>query len=276
MITSNKIRLIGADLDGTLLNDSKQLCEGAAETVKKAAERGVYIVPVTGRPLSGVPGFIKELDGIEYVITSNGAQIVNAKTEKALFSFPIDNRTTLKIIREMRKLDCWFEAYTDGAGYAEPDVFDYYRKTFTGTPLEEYIFTSRRVTEKLEALFEGTGREADEIFLSCKSEAVRSEAVKALEKIGGLHFCLLGDRYAEITKKGADKGEALKTLAAHLGITTQETAAFGDGENDLPLLKKAGLSVAMENGAERAKELADLIAPSNNENGVCRIIEKLI
>jgi len=78
----------------------------------------------------------------------------------------------------------------------------------------------------------------------------------------------------EINQKNANKGEALTALAEHLGVGIMSTFAFGDGLNDLPMIKAAGTGIAMSNGAAETLEAADWIAPSNDEDGVAAGIEK--
>lgn len=275
MNLKNKIKLIGVDLDGTLLRDDKSLCDGAEEIIKAAAGRGIYIVPITGRPFSGIPECIRDIKEIKYIISSNGAQIINAESEKSIFSFPLSNKKSNEIIDVLGRTDCMFEAFADNVGYIEQNVYDYYVKTYKGTPVGEYIFSSRRVTESISALFKGTDRTADEIFAICKSEQVRTELVTVLDRIDDIQYCRLGDRFIEVTKKGTDKGEALEVLCGYLGLSLSQTMAFGDGENDLQFLKKAGIAVAMANAFDGVKAHADIIAKSNNDNGVCEIIGKL-
>ena len=77
----------------------------------------------------------------------------------------------------------------------------------------------------------------------------------------------------EINQSKANKGEALLALGEHLGLMREQIMAFGDGLNDLSMLKEAGIGVAMANACQEAKELADWIAPSCDEDGVARGIE---
>ena len=80
----------------------------------------------------------------------------------------------------------------------------------------------------------------------------------------------------EISSAGADKGRALAQLCARLGIAREEVMAFGDGGNDVEMLRWAGCSFAMENGMDCAREAADQIAPSNQEDGVGRMVERYV
>lgn len=271
----NEIKLVGVDLDATLLKDDKTLCTGAEETINALADRGIYFVPITGRPYSGIPSCVKELDAVEYVISSNGARITNAKTDKELFSFAMSNEKALELIAILRESNCMFEAFADNVGYVEHELYDYYVKEFLGTPIGDYIFTSRKVTESIEKLFVGTDKCADEIFINCKTPQDRADILEKIADVEDIQYCSLGDRFMEITKKGTDKGEALSVLCDYLGVDLKNTIAFGDGENDLQFLEKAGFAVAMENAFPCVKEKADYITKSNNDNGVCEILKDI-
>lgn len=273
MIQNRNIKFVGVDLDGTLLRDDKTLCDGAEQVINSLADRGIHFVPITGRPYSGIPDCVKNLKAVEYIISSNGARIIDAKTDRELFSFALSNDKTLELISILRNTDCMFEAFTDNVGYAEQELYDYYVKEFTDTPIGDYIFSSRKVTPSLEGLFDGTGKQADEIFIDCRTPQVRADVLKRIEAVDGIQHCSLGDRFLEITKKGTDKGEAMAVLCGRLGIDLADTIAFGDGENDLQFLEKAGFSVAMENAFPCVKEKADIITKSNNDNGVCEILK---
>jgi len=137
------IRLVGVDLDGTLLTDNKTLSPRTKEAIAAAAAQGVHIVPITGRPFVGVPDCIRTLDEIEYVISSNGAQITESKTGKSVASFAISNEKSRRIIAALRRLDCLFEPFADGVGYAEENVLSHYIATYIGTPIEDNVLYAR-------------------------------------------------------------------------------------------------------------------------------------
>lgn len=274
-LKAKSIKLVGIDLDGTLLNDEKTLCGGAADTLKRASESGIHIVPITGRPLMGVPQCVREIEGIEYIICSNGAQIMDAKTEKSLFSFSIPNAKSVELIKELRALGCIFEPFADGRCYTDPATFNTYIDYFRGSPVEEYITSTRFIVDSVDEIFSDGKKQADEFFVSCSDKAMQKTVARRLDEIGGFHHWFYDNKYIEITREGCDKGEALKALCKHLGVPIEQSLAFGDGDNDLFFLEKAGIAVAMENAFPSVKEKADLIAKSNNDNGVCEIIEML-
>lgn len=276
MKLKNEMKLIGVDLDGTLLKDDKTLCAGTAEVIKRAAGKGIYFVPITGRPYSGIPDCLKNIEEIKYYICSNGAQIMDAQSGKSIFSFPLENKQVLNIINRLENTEYMFEVFADGVGYISPDLFAYYQKIYSGTPVGDYIFSSRKVTDNVRALFDGTDKTADEVFVICKSPAHRERLNQCMSQLKDVQFCFLADRYFEITKYATDKGKALEVLCDYLNIDLKNTIAFGDGENDLQFLKKAGVAVAMQNAHDSLKANADMTAKSNNENGVCEIIKELL
>ena len=271
----DSIKLIGTDLDGTLLRDDKTLSQKTLAALDAAHRKGIHIVPITGRPLKGVPDCVRKLESIEYIISSNGANIYDVAGGKTLLSLAIDSAKSRVLIDELRRLDCMFEPFADGAGYTEKHIFDYYVKTFKGTPLEDYFFSSRVVCEKYEDLFDGKSLEAEEFFINCADADIRGKVIELTEKIGGLQYCNLGDRFIEITKLGTDKGAALRAICSHLGVDINDTIAFGDGENDLQFMQSAGTAVAVENAFPIIKQNADIIAKSNNDDGVAEIIFKI-
>lgn len=271
----DNIMLAGVDLDGTLLKDDKSISAETIRAIQYAHSRGVYIVPVTGRPLSGIPDCVQRLDGIRYVITTNGSQITDIKERKSIYSSPLSNKETLSLMELVIENALDYEAFADGVGYIEAPLMQSYMQKFNNTPVGEYIFSSRIVVEDIKALFDNENKCADEIFISVKDSNRRRQMCAELSRNKNIQLCILDDRFIEITKKGTDKGEAFKALCTHLNIPIKNTIAFGDGDNDMLFLKAAGVSVAMANANERVKQAADIITLSNEENGVAKILRSI-
>ena len=120
---TDRIKLIGIDLDGTFLKDDKTLCDGAADTIRRAAEAGICTVPITGRPFSGIPQCIRDIDEIKYVICSNGSEIIDFKSGKSIYSSTLDNETVNKILAVLNQRGCLYEVFADGYGYIDEAVY---------------------------------------------------------------------------------------------------------------------------------------------------------
>lgn len=269
-------KMIGLDLDGTLLKDDKSIDAKTKEYLEMLSANGVHIVPITGRPLSGVPDCVRNIKGVDYIISNNGSKTVLNSTNETLFSLAMDNATSKRVIESVRQTGAIFEVFLNHYGYCEKFVFDHYKEVYTGTVLGDYIFSSRKQVDNLLTLFDDKNAEADEVFIICKNNDDR-EIIKAqTDKISGIQYCMLADRFLEITKKGTDKGTALEMLCNHLKIKLDKVIAFGDGENDLQFLNKAGTAVAMGNASDSVKAQADIITDTNNNQGVLKALKGLV
>lgn len=269
-------KMIGLDLDGTLLKDDKSIDTKTKEYLETLSANGVHIVPITGRPLSGVPDCVRNIKGVDYIISNNGSKTVLNSTNETLFSLAMDNATSKRVIESVKQTGAIFEVFLNHYGYCEKFVFDHYKEVYTGTVLGDYIFSSRKQVDSLLTLFDDKNAEADEVFIICKDNDDR-EIIKAqTDKISGIQYCMLADRFLEITKNGTDKGTALELLCNHLKIGLDKVIAFGDGENDLQFLNKAGTAVAMGNATDNVKAQADIITDTNNNQGVLKALKDLI
>lgn len=269
-------KMIGLDLDGTLLKDDKSIDAKTKEYLETLSANGVHIVPITGRPLSGIPDCVRNIKGVDYIISNNGSKTVLNSTNETLFSLAMDNATSKRVIESVRQTGAIFEVFLNHYGYCEKFVFDHYKEVYTGTVIGDYIFSSRKQVDNLLTLFDDKNAEADEVFIICKDNDDR-EIIKAqTDKISGIQYCMLADRFLEITKNGTDKGTALELLCNHLKIKLDKVIAFGDGENDLQFLNKAGTAVAMGNATNSVKSQADIVTDTNNNQGVLKALKNLI
>lgn len=275
MELKNKISLVGVDLDGTLLRNDKTISEETKKAVKSAFERGITVVPVTGRPLCGIPQFILDMPEIRYVISTNGARITDIKADKTVYESPLSKEKTAQLIEYATDCGYDFEAFAEGIGYIEPALMKKHLETYGNSPVADYIKTSRKTVESIKEFFEKTGKCADEIFITLSDRAKRDELFEKMSPDREIQLCCLEERFLEVTKKGTDKGTAFNYLREMLGIDKNATAAFGDNDNDSLFLKSAAVSVVMGNAADKLKKCADIIAPSNEDDGVAFILNKM-
>lgn len=269
------IRLIGIDLDETLLRHDKTISEKTINILKKLSDADMHIVPITGRPFSGLPEQLLKIDNIKYAVCSNGAQIMDIHTGKKLFSNVISNENANKIIDMLNENDCHFEVFCNGVGYIEQEEYDLYIKEFSDTPFGDYVLSTRTVVESQKEIFNDKSTGADDFFIICRDEKHRESLFKQLEAVNDIQFCRFQDKFLEVTSVYADKGNGLKTICRYLGIDLKNTMAFGDDANDIKLLQAAGISVAMGNAIEQVKQSADIITLTNNDDGVAHILEQI-
>lgn len=272
----HKIKMIGLDLDGTLLNENKELTAYTAEVLKKAISQGVHIVISTGRPITGVSKELLEFPGMRYVITSNGGRILDILEEKVLYEHPVPHETAEKVLSIVSEYEALREIYFDGQGYVQQDELDHIDYYVPKQPVRDYIRRTRKpvsdVWEKMDQMQDKGVDKVHAIF--AKPEEVKA-ARKRLEKLDVVISGSIGSNL-EMNAPGVHKGEGLLILGKLLGIERGEIMACGDGGNDLDMIRTVGLGVAMENAIDEVKAAADYITCSNEEDGVAKAIEKFV
>lgn len=269
--------MIGFDLDGTLLTDKKELLPYTIEILRQAVKQGIEILPVTGRPLCGLPKMVKELVGLRYAITANGARILDLKDGTVLREQLVDTKTAEEILEILGKYDTLREIYYDGTGYAKRAELEKIHQFFEEGPMAEYVRTTRQPVEDLMEKFYKENRAVDKVQGVFADLEERKKALDEIKQLKGVTVTGALKNNIEVNAAGVNKGDALLWLADHLGIAAQETMAFGDGDNDIALLEKAGTGVAMKNGREEVKDVADVVTERlNDEEGVAQFIEKYV
>ena len=140
---SRTIRMIGVDLDGTLLNSEKQLTAYTREVLKKAIEQEVAVVVATGRPFSGVPDELKHFPGIRYALTANGARILDMQKQKVVYENLLSVESSEKVIDILRKHHAIHEFFVDGVGYMNEDGLKNVYAYFEDPHMAEYLQSTR-------------------------------------------------------------------------------------------------------------------------------------
>ncbi|MCI5993993.1 MAG: Cof-type HAD-IIB family hydrolase [Clostridiales bacterium] len=269
------IRLIALDLDGTLLNSDKQLTQQNAQALACAAARGIEIVPTTGRFFSGMPEIIRSLPYLHYAITINGAAVYDVRQDADIARAEIPLPLAVEIMRYLDTLPVIYDCYMNNWGWMtramqlRADAF---------APDEHYLRMIRNLrtpVDDLKSYLLETGRDVQKIQLFLTDPALRLTLLRQLGgQFEGLCVSSSVPNNIEINSTDANKGEALRKLAAHLGLDISQTMAIGDGLNDLSMLRAAGVGVAMENACPEAKQAADYVTGSCDESGVAAAIRR--
>ena len=275
--TMPEIKLIALDLDGTLLNSDKRLTERSRLALIAAAERGVEIVPATGRLYRAVPEAVRALPFVRYVITVNGAEVLDLREQRAIRRAEIPLDEALEIMRWLDTLPAAYDCYLDGWGYINSEMYHRIGEYISSPHYLKMIRTFRAPVPELKAFVREWGRDLQKIQIFTQDRELRAEALETLERrFPGIVVTSSDPENVEINHENANKGDVLRDLAAHLGLEMAQTAAFGDGLNDVPMLRAAGVGVAMANAEDAVKTAADRIAASCDEDGAARMIGLLL
>lgn len=272
---SRTIRMIGVDLDGTLLNSEKQLTAYTREVLKKAIEQEVAVVVATGRPFSGVPDELKHFPGIRYALTANGARILDMQKQKVVYENLLSVESSEKVIDILRKHHAIHEFFVDGVGYMNEDGLKNVYAYFEDPHMAEYLQSTRIPVKDVKEKLQTMKCEVDKLQGIFRNQKDKEEALEELNTLSGIVVTAAMDNNLEINKEGTNKGLGLLQLGKSLGISREEIMACGDGGNDVEMLKEVGFAVAMANGSDPVKKAADFVTVSNDEDGVAKAIERL-
>jgi Cof subfamily protein (haloacid dehalogenase superfamily) len=254
------VRLVAVDLDGTLLNDSKKVTDETAHALACLPDRGVKLVIASARPPRAVRAIYKDLNLDTLQINYNGALIWDEPSNKAVFHRPLPGSLAAEIIDTARDmfeevlvsceiLDKWFTDRDDHSHTTETGRL--LKPDFIG-PLEQICASPITMLMLL-----------GEPLIILRLEDLLLEHFDTHVSI------LKTDRdLLQIMDKRVSKATSLQLIAGHYGIPMEQVMAIGDAPNDVGMLQVAGVSIAMDNAHALVKDVADWIAPTNNNHGV--------
>lgn len=267
-----KYKLLVLDVDGTLLNDEREISKRTLAALLKVQQMGVRIVLASGRPTYGLMPLAKTLELGNYggfVLSYNGCQIIKAQNGEILFERRINPEMLPYLEKKARK-----------NGLA---IFTYHNDTLiTDSPDNEYI-KNEALLNNLKIIKEDEFSTAID-FAPCKCMLVsdKEEALIELEqhwekRLAGTLDAFRSEPYfLEVVPCGVNKANTLGALLEHLGVTREEVIAVGDGVCDVTMLQLAGMGIAMGHSQDSVKVCADYVTASNEEDGVALAVEKLI
>ena len=274
-ICQKEIKLILLDLDGTLLDSRKKVSPANYAALEQAAARGIYIVPCTGRLYDGMPEEIRSFPFVRYAITINGAEIYDAKEKKSLYSALITPEQGREVYSVLDTLPVIYDCYQDGWGLMDRKFYDQAELYAMGEVSAEYIRMIRTPVDDFRRTVIEGNKPYQKIQMFFQDMQLRSEMFSVLQqRFPDLVVSSGLVNNIEINSKDAHKGAALLELCRQLGIDPKTTMAFGDGLNDVSMLRTAAVGIAMGNGSQQAKNAADYITDTNDNDGVAKAVQR--
>jgi Cof subfamily protein (haloacid dehalogenase superfamily) len=269
------MKIIFLDLDGTLLNDEREITQGNRDALKKALDLGHRVVITTGRPLASakIQNAHLGLTGQGcYIIAYNGGLIYDCGAEKAIYENYLPTDVAIKAVRLCNGMDIHAQTYDDTHILVEPNHHpDAVKKysNFSGLPYRQ-----------VDSFDETLGSGVPKVLVISYGDRPKLElAGKVLKAaLAGEADCFFSSKsFMEVVKPGLNKGTAMTRLCDMLHIPIEDSIACGDQENDVVMLKTAGLGVAMQNAIDAAKEAADYVTENdNNHDAIAEVVEKFI
>ena len=287
-------KLVAIDLDGTLLNSYGEVSEKNKNAIKNAMQNGKEIVIASGRPLQSAKSFALESGASNYVICGNGSLLYDVRNDKILFDKFIDRQKVLEIIKICEENSIFYCLYTENLTISKALNYNilFYNNENKKMP-EDKQTNIKIISDIYKYVEENPNVGILKITICDESSIIFGGIIKRLRQISdvdvldvqhmarkvitsGTEDVKVEYHYTEITSKDVNKWLAIQNLANRLNINSSEVIAIGDNMNDKEMIENAGLGVIMGNSAEYMHEFADVVAPTNNDDGVAYILEKYL
>lgn len=267
-----KYKLIVIDVDGTMLNSKRELTKRTVQTLRKVQQMGIRVALASGRPTYGILPLAKAIDlGVYdgFIISYNGAQVMEARTGQILFERRIDPQMVPYLEKKARKMGLTM-AYYDGNEVVSTDIQNPHI-------VDEAEMNGMTLRQDEELSLSMDDWPAEVMLVSDDEEALTSLEQHMQRHLNGVMDTIHSNPYyLEIVGYQVGKSYAMSALVQKMGIGMDEVLAIGDGEADINMIQMAGTGVAMANATEGVRRCADFTTLSNDQDGAALAIEKAI
>lgn len=269
----SKYDLIAFDMDGTLLDSQKRIRPDSLKMIDIATKAGKIVCLSTGRCLPELKDYELALSSMPYFICISGALIYDNKNHSVLSSTSIPDKTAKQLFERVKNKDLMIHILSDKS-ILEKDKIE----QMPLFHMKNYMNAFRKIVYQVDDIVKAYETEKFPLYkinLFSKSVEKREQLLKDLADIN-LTYTFSEITSLECTAKGVSKAAGLEILCKKLNIPLEKTIAVGDADNDLEIMKSAGLSVAMGNANEKIKSIADVIVKDNDSGGCAQAISDFL
>lgn len=274
-----KIRAILMDMDGTLLGKSQvAVSTRNMVAVQKAIERGVHVIPCTGRVYDMLPPQLLTQKGIRYIVTSHGARAYDCITKTSLYEDLISPEQASELMKILEGKGLYNEIAADETIYFEKSVIENVDMSLVP---EHHVWYVRdncyTAVEKPSEYFLKNGIGLEKMNIYGIPEELQQDIFDKITATGYIqHTRGAAGPNLEFQHAGMQKLKAVDAILEKLGVSYEETLAIGDSSSDVEIIKACGVGVAMGNAPDDIKAYADYVTGINTDDGFAQAIEKFV
>ena len=266
----SKIKLVMSDLDDTLLKDNSYVSEKDREMLNRLIDEGVSVIPTTGRYHGGIPEYFFEHPGIRYLVSSNGAQIFDKVKNEVLFTSYLSKDIALDIVSQALDKAVFIGVVVEHGLVVDARIRN--DKERKNSAFFTRIIESEGIVDDILEYIKETDEKILKINLAFKDLEYRDKLYETLKQNDEIMAEASSIRNVEITQANTSKGAALEYMLEYLGLDVSEVLAIGDNDNDITMLQKAGVGVAMGNASEHVKSHSDTVTLDVEDDGFAHAI----
>lgn len=262
--------LIALDLDGTLTNSEKAITTATMNALMRAQKNGLRLILASGRPTKGIAPLAEQLrlaDHGGYVLSYNGGRIIDWTSKATIYRQTVDQELVPLLYRYAEQATLPIVTYLQHSILASRKGNKYLdeESRINAMPVEE-------VPNFLEEVSMIEGGATKFLIPGAPEQLIPLEKEMSVALQGRMEVFRSAPYFLELTAKGIDKAQSLHRLLVHLGNSPEQLIAFGDGYNDLTMIKFAGMGIAMGNAANEVKKEANYVTASNDEDGIAKAL----
>ena len=266
------VKLIALDLDDTLLDSHQEISDETVHTLRRAASLGIYVVLCSGRAEDAILPFVRRLEiaGTQsgrYIIAGNGCSIFDLHQRKRIYNQMVAPEILLHANRRAKEMGLVTEVY-------DPDTIHTEEETkWTRLDVDLCHLKMNVVKDYEEFLKQGFVK----MLIPGEPELLQKLQARLKADFGSKASVFISKPYfLEILPPDCGKGQAISYLAYHLELKGG-TMGFGDSMNDETMIRLCTYGVAMKNGLDEIKEMADFVtAKTNDEDGIADFIQRFV
>lgn len=265
------IKLIALDMDGTTLRKDKSLTKRTLDVVQKVIDKGILVVPATGRLVEGIKDTILKAKPIKYIISANGAQIIDYVNKSVLYENTIPCSLAASVLKRLSNFDVHTYVHCNNKHLRSLDLNHRFSDKFPFIKFNQdnaYVNLAEEVKKG--------GTDIQKIGILTYDQTVKRLLLESAGSFPDVCMTEVGPYNVEINALTASKGTALKYLCDKLNVSSSQTLSIGDSQNDFSMLKFTGYSVAMGNAIDEVKSIADEVTCENDKDGVAVFLEKFL
>lgn len=286
-------RLAAIDLDGTMLNQYGLVTQRTKEAIKNAQESGIEVVIASGRPTDSVKTIAQEINSNKYFISGNGAIIYDITNDEIIYENTLKKQKVLDIIKICEENSIYYNIYTEKEIIAKSlqcNVLYYYKENLNK---DEKNKTQINIVENIYNYISNRDEKVVKITICDNHQVIFNSIMRKLKEISEIEVLEVSHMsrkiikqgtedvpieyfYTEISAKNVDKWNAIEFLKEKIRIEKNEIIAIGDNMNDKTMIENAGLGIAMGESTPVIKEIADVVTDTNCNDGVAKVLEKLL
>ena len=270
------IKVVAIDLDGTLLNKQNAVTPENVEAIRLAKEKGIEVVPSTGRLLCESRFALEAIGGCNYSLHCNGSIIWDHRANKPVYLSAFDKQLAREAVRRLEKYNVLYQVYVDDASCCPKRFYkDFNEEIFNAVYVQMFRDTQLWM-EDVEAEIEQNDYKSIKYYVPNKDHELLERIKEEMIALPGVDSTYSSYYSLEVFQAGMDKRNGLSKLLEHLGYGFENLMMIGDSENDLRAIQAAGIGVAMENALDFIKEKADYVTLDRNNSGVAHAIHKFL